>query len=180
MLQWKTTVERLENTPPSGRLVIHISKDVKRWANTSADIEVRAGDEIYIPKKPGVVMVDGAVFHSTAVSFKPGKNAELVSAAGGRPVEHSQPESDLRNARRRVGRRRRGRHVYRRRGKSAAALPEIRWSCRKKPSVERRTGRPSSRCRRLRRRRRLQRRWAELSDGAGTVTRKTPCGKRQS
>jgi protein involved in polysaccharide export with SLBB domain len=85
VLQWKTTVERLESTPPSGRLVIHISKDVKRWANTSADIEVRAGDEIYIPKKPGVVTVDGAVFHSTAVAFKPGKNAGWYLRQAGGP-----------------------------------------------------------------------------------------------
>ncbi|MGA9529276.1 MAG: SLBB domain-containing protein [Terriglobales bacterium] len=85
VLQWKTTVERLENTPPGGRLVIHISKDVQRWANTSSDIEVRAGDEIYIPKKPGVVMVDGAVFHSTAVSFKPGKNTEWYLRQAGGP-----------------------------------------------------------------------------------------------
>ncbi|MFZ0478211.1 MAG: SLBB domain-containing protein [Terriglobales bacterium] len=86
VLQWKTTVERLENTPPTGRLVIHISKDVKRWANTSADIEVRAGDEIYIPKKPGAVMVDGAVFHSTAVAFKPGKNTGWYLRQAGGPT----------------------------------------------------------------------------------------------
>ena len=51
-LQWQTTVERLQNTPPSGRLVIHISKDPKRWSNTTADLQVRAGDVILSPKRP--------------------------------------------------------------------------------------------------------------------------------
>jgi protein involved in polysaccharide export with SLBB domain len=84
LLQWQATMERLQNTPPAGRLVIHISKDVKRWANTSADIEVRAGDAIFIPKKPNLVMVDGAVYNPTAVTFRPGKSAGwYLSQAGG-------------------------------------------------------------------------------------------------
>ncbi|HEX9112426.1 MAG TPA: SLBB domain-containing protein [Terriglobales bacterium] len=84
LLQWKTTMERLQNTPPVGRLVIHISKDVKRWTNTPADIEVRAGDVLYIPKKPNLVMVDGAVYNPTAVTFRPGKSAGwYLSQAGG-------------------------------------------------------------------------------------------------
>ena len=40
---------KLQNTPPAGRMVIHISKDAKRWRNSNADIEVR-GDSIFIPK----------------------------------------------------------------------------------------------------------------------------------
>lgn len=84
LLQWQATMERLQNTPPAGRLVIRISKDVKRWANTSADIEVRAGDAIFIPKKPNLVMVDGAVYNPTAVTFRPGKSAGwYLSQAGG-------------------------------------------------------------------------------------------------
>ena len=39
--QWQTTLDHLQNTPPQGRLVIHISKDAKRWTNSPADIEVR-------------------------------------------------------------------------------------------------------------------------------------------
>ena len=85
LLQWKTVTERLQNTPPNGRLVIHISKDVNRWANTPADIEVRAGDVIYIPKKPSLVMVDGAVYNPTAVSFKPGRSAGWYLRQAGGP-----------------------------------------------------------------------------------------------
>lgn len=86
IMQWQTTVERLQNTPPSGRLVIHISKDPKRWSNTTADLQVRAGDVIFIPKRPGLVMVDGAVYNPTAVSFKTGKSAGWYLQQAGGPT----------------------------------------------------------------------------------------------
>ncbi|MGH9551518.1 MAG: SLBB domain-containing protein, partial [Terriglobales bacterium] len=34
LAQWQTALERLQNTPPAGRLVVHISNDVGHWANT--------------------------------------------------------------------------------------------------------------------------------------------------
>jgi len=84
LMQWQATLERLENTPPVGRLVVHISKDPHRWRNTSADIQVRAGDAIYIPKVPTSIMVDGAVYNPTAVGYHPGKSAGwYLSQAGG-------------------------------------------------------------------------------------------------
>jgi len=84
LLQWQTTLESLQNTPPVGRLVIHISADMKHWANTSADVQVRKGDILFIPKKPNYVMVDGSVYNPTAVSFKPGKSAGwYLKQAGG-------------------------------------------------------------------------------------------------
>ncbi len=86
LLQWQRVMERLKNTPPSGRLVVRVSKDVKRWANTPADIEVRAGDVFYVPKHPSLVMVDGAVYNPTAVSFKPGKNAGWYLRQAGGPT----------------------------------------------------------------------------------------------
>ena len=84
LLQWKNTLDKLQNTPPAGRLVIHISANVKQWANTPADIQVRAGDVLFIPKKPNFVMVDGAVYNPTAVTFRPNKSAGwYVRQAGG-------------------------------------------------------------------------------------------------
>lgn len=85
LLQWQSTMEALQSTPPSGRLVIHISADMKRWAKTSADVQVRAGDVIYIPKKPTFVMVDGSVYNATAVSFRPGKSAGWYLRQAGGP-----------------------------------------------------------------------------------------------
>ena len=82
--QWERVMEQLKNTPPSGRLVIHISGDIKKWAGTPADIEVRAGDTMYVPKRPNIVMVDGAVYNPTGITFKPGKDAGwYLSQAGG-------------------------------------------------------------------------------------------------
>jgi protein involved in polysaccharide export with SLBB domain len=84
VLQYQSTIAKLESTPPSGRLVVHISSDVKRWANSSSDIFVRNNDEIYIPKKPNVVIVDGSVYNPTAITYKPGRNAGwYLSLAGG-------------------------------------------------------------------------------------------------
>ncbi|HEY7616199.1 MAG TPA: SLBB domain-containing protein, partial [Terriglobales bacterium] len=83
-LQWQSTLDKLQNTPPHGRLVIHISSDIKKWANTPADIEVRAGDTIFIPKKPNMVMVTGAVYNQTAVTYRSGKSGKwYLSQAGG-------------------------------------------------------------------------------------------------
>lgn len=84
--QWHAALEKLQSVPPSGRLAIRISGDIKRWANTSADIPVRAGDVIYIPKKPNFVMVDGSVYNPTAVAYRPGKDAGWYLQQAGGPT----------------------------------------------------------------------------------------------
>ncbi len=86
VLQYKTTIEKLESTPPAGRLVIHITSDVKRWANTPADIQLRAGDTIYIPKRPSMVLVDGSVYNPTGITYRPGKEAGWYLAQAGGPT----------------------------------------------------------------------------------------------
>jgi protein involved in polysaccharide export with SLBB domain len=84
--QWQSSLQKLQESPPSGRLVIHISKDIKKWANTPADIQVRAGDVVYIPKRPNFVMVEGSVYNPTAVTFKPGKDAGWYLRQAGGPT----------------------------------------------------------------------------------------------
>ena len=86
LLQWKSTLDKLQTTPPAGRLVIHISNDMKRWENTASDIQVRAGDTIFVPKKPNIVTVDGSVYNPTAVSYKPGKSAGWYLRQAGGPT----------------------------------------------------------------------------------------------
>ena len=82
--QYQTTVQELVANPPAGRVSIRISSDIRRWRNTSADIEVRAGDSLIIPKKPSFVMVSGQVFNPTAVAYRPGKSAKwYLNQAGG-------------------------------------------------------------------------------------------------
>jgi|HubBroStandDraft_1064217.scaffolds.fasta_scaffold00013_51 protein involved in polysaccharide export with SLBB domain len=84
--QWHATLDRLESTPPAGRQVIHISKNVAKWANTPADIEVRAGDTLLIPKTPTYVMVNGQVYNPTAISYRPGKSAGWYLRQAGGPT----------------------------------------------------------------------------------------------
>jgi protein involved in polysaccharide export with SLBB domain len=86
LLQWKSTLDQLQNSPPDGRLVIHISTNMKNWVNTPADIQVRAGDVLYIPKRPNFVMVNGAVFNPTGITFKPGRSAEYYLRQAGGPT----------------------------------------------------------------------------------------------
>jgi len=74
----------LKSHPPTGRMVIHISADIDSWANTPADIELRRGDVLTIPKRPGFVLVSGQVYNATALTFTPGKTAAwYLSRAGG-------------------------------------------------------------------------------------------------
>jgi protein involved in polysaccharide export with SLBB domain len=85
-LQWKSTLDKLQNIPPIGRVVIHISNNTKRWANTPADIQLRAGDILFIPKRPNTVMVDGAVYNPTGIAFRPGKSAKWYLHQAGGPT----------------------------------------------------------------------------------------------
>lgn len=73
--QQHTIVERLKSEPPTGRLVIKISGDIATWENTAADVELRDGDVLTVPKRPGFVLVSGQVYNSAAITFVPGKSA---------------------------------------------------------------------------------------------------------
>jgi hypothetical protein len=85
--QWQSSLDQLTANPPVGRVAIHISSDINRWKNTDADMDVRAGDTLTIPKKPGFVMVTGQVFNPTAVSFRPGKSAKWYLSQSGGPTQ---------------------------------------------------------------------------------------------
>src|SRR5437016_9461340 len=74
----------MQASVPIGCLVMHISPDMKAWQNTAADVQVRNGDALFVPKKAAYVMVNGQVFNPTAVSFRPGRSAKwYLSQAGG-------------------------------------------------------------------------------------------------
>jgi protein involved in polysaccharide export with SLBB domain len=82
--QQKQVVERLRSQPAIGRLVIKINVNIASWEGTSADIELRSGDVLTIPKKPGFVLVSGQVYNASAITFVPGKNAGwYLKRAGG-------------------------------------------------------------------------------------------------
>jgi protein involved in polysaccharide export with SLBB domain len=82
--QQDEVIADLKSHPPAGRLVIRISADIDSWANTPADIELRRGDELTIPKRPGFVLVTGQVYNANALTYTPGKTAAwYLSRAGG-------------------------------------------------------------------------------------------------
>lgn len=85
--QWEQTLQNLLANPPTGRVSIRISSNIKHWANSSWDIEVRAGDKLIIPKKPSYVTVTGQVYNPTAISFRPGKNAAWYLRQSGGPTQ---------------------------------------------------------------------------------------------
>ncbi len=66
----------LRSHPASGRLIININSDVSRWENTPADIELRAGDTLLIPKRPSFVLVSGQVYNPAAISYVPGRDLD--------------------------------------------------------------------------------------------------------
>ena len=84
LVQWQTTLDNLMNSPPSGRVTIQVSSDIKTWANTARDVPVRAGDVLVVPKRASYVLVQGQVYGPTAVAYRPGKSAKwyLLQAGG--------------------------------------------------------------------------------------------------
>ena len=77
----------LRTQPATGRLVIKISGDIERWQNTAADIELRAGDVLTIPKRPSFVLISGQVYSPSAITYTPGKNAGWYLQQAGGPTD---------------------------------------------------------------------------------------------
>jgi polysaccharide export outer membrane protein len=78
------TLEQLATKEPVGRVVIHIQKDIKTWKGTTADVTVRDGDELFIPKNPSTILVTGQVFNPTAIGLQSDRSARwYLSQAGG-------------------------------------------------------------------------------------------------
>jgi protein involved in polysaccharide export with SLBB domain len=82
--QTEVALTQLEQNAPIGRVVIHIQPEVKDWRNTPADVVLRDGDVLLVPKKANYVLVSGQVFNPTAISYRPGHSAQwYLSQAGG-------------------------------------------------------------------------------------------------
>ena len=85
--QHNQVLEALRNAPITGRLVVHLNKDLNSFARSSDDIQLRAGDTLVVPKRPDFVVVTGQVYNSNAITFEPGKTAGwYLSRAGGATV----------------------------------------------------------------------------------------------
>jgi protein involved in polysaccharide export with SLBB domain len=79
-------ISRLKQIQPNGRMLIHITAQIEKWQNTPADVEVRPGDALYVPKRPNFVLVAGQVYNPTAITFSPGKHAEWYLKQAGGPT----------------------------------------------------------------------------------------------
>jgi protein involved in polysaccharide export with SLBB domain len=77
----------LRSHAASGRLVIRVSADVSKWENTAADVEMRTGDVLDIPKRPTFVMVGGQVYNPTAISYVRGRDANWYLRQAGGPTQ---------------------------------------------------------------------------------------------
>ncbi len=85
--QKQNVLTALRKQPAAGRLVIKISGDIERWQNTAADIELRAGDVLTIPKRPSFVLITGQVYSPSAITYAPGKNAGWYLQQAGGPTD---------------------------------------------------------------------------------------------
>jgi len=82
--QRQHVLEGLRKMPVNGRMVINLRANLAEFENSENDIEVRAGDSLYIPKRPGFVTVIGQVYNSNAMTFEPRKSARwYLQRAGG-------------------------------------------------------------------------------------------------
>ncbi|NQY74441.1 MAG: SLBB domain-containing protein [Candidatus Margulisbacteria bacterium] len=66
-----------------GRLVINLDEIVNQSGN-EYDIAIQDGDTLYVPEMPSSVLITGGVHHSTAVQYRPYKNAlYYINSVGG-------------------------------------------------------------------------------------------------
>lgn len=84
--QRQLLIDRLKQIQPNGRMVIHITSDIEKWENTAADVEVRAGDSLMIPRRPNFVMVAGQVYNPTAITHSNGRQAGWYLKQAGGPT----------------------------------------------------------------------------------------------
>ena len=84
MAQQHQVLASLKAQPAGGRMVVRITPDISRWEGTAADVEVRGGDTLFIPKRPNFVVVTGQANSNAAITYSPGKNASwYLQQAGG-------------------------------------------------------------------------------------------------
>lgn len=91
--QWQTALDDLVNSPPTGRVTIQISSDIRSWQNTIRDITLRPGDVLVVPKRPSFVLVQGQVYGPTAVAYRPGKSANWYLMQAGGPTNMANKKS---------------------------------------------------------------------------------------
>ncbi|MGQ5525082.1 SLBB domain-containing protein [Chitinimonas sp. PSY-7] len=79
----KALVAKLRNTPVTGRIVLEMPTDA-RGIELLPDLSLEDGDRLYVPARPGFVLVNGSVYSQNAYIYKPHKRlTDYVTQAGG-------------------------------------------------------------------------------------------------
>jgi polysaccharide biosynthesis/export protein len=84
--QSQQAIQALEQAPISGRMVVQMTRNLKRFRNSPDDVVLRAGDRIIIPKQSSFVLVTGQVYNANAITFTPHRNAGWYLAQAGGPT----------------------------------------------------------------------------------------------
>jgi polysaccharide biosynthesis/export protein len=85
MQQLEVMLGRLQERPSTGRMVVRVSANLKQWEGGPNDVVMRNGDTLVVPKTPNFVLVYGAVYNQTAITYRPGRNAHWYLAQAGGP-----------------------------------------------------------------------------------------------
>jgi polysaccharide export outer membrane protein len=82
--QSEQAIRALEQAPITGRMVIQMTGNLRRFEHSPDNVVLQAGDRIVIPKRPSFVLVTGQVYNANAVTFVPHRNAGwYLGQAGG-------------------------------------------------------------------------------------------------
>lgn len=84
--QHERVLAALRDAPITGRLVIHLSRDLSALEKSRDDIELREGDSLYIPKLPQFIAVSGQVYNSNAITFEPNRTVDWYLKRAGGPT----------------------------------------------------------------------------------------------
>ena len=85
--QRQRVLEALQSAPVTGRMVVHIPLDIKKFAGSPDDIELRAGDTLEVPKKPEFVVVGGQVYNANALTYEPRRTVGWYLSRAGGPTQ---------------------------------------------------------------------------------------------
>jgi protein involved in polysaccharide export with SLBB domain len=85
--QLETMLARLQENPPSGRMVIRLAPTLKQWEGTPNDVVLRDGDTLFVPKTPNFVLISGAVYNETAITYRPGRDGKWYLGQAGGPTQ---------------------------------------------------------------------------------------------
>lgn len=78
----QNVVDQLKRVKATGRLVLDLT-DLESLKGSPFDIQMRAGDKVYIPKRPDEVLVLGEVYNQSALIYEPGKSMDsYITDAG--------------------------------------------------------------------------------------------------